>query len=56
MDADRTRVPGVMKALSVRAGGPLKPGFGLSGDIQISSILSSRLEQVIARAMVCGVE
>jgi hypothetical protein len=33
--------------LSGRAGGPLKPGFGLSGDVQISSgdfsFLSDRL-------------
>ena len=31
-------------AHSSPAGGPLKPGFGLSGDVQIVSILSSRLE------------
>jgi hypothetical protein len=34
----------------------LKPGFGLSGDVQIFSILSSRPEQIIANAMICGVE
>ena len=37
-------------------GGPLKPGFGLSGDVQIPPILSSRREQIIAKAMICGVE
>jgi hypothetical protein len=37
-------------------GGPLKPDFGLSGDVQISSILSSRPEEIIAKAMICGVE
>jgi len=37
-------------------GGPLKPGFGLSGDVQISSILSSRPEQITARAVTCEVE
>jgi hypothetical protein len=37
-------------------GGPLKPGFGLSGGVQISSILSSRQEQITARAVICGVE
>ena len=29
-------------------GGPFKTGFGLIGDIQIFSILSSRPEQIIA--------
>jgi len=29
-------------------GGPLKPDFGLSGNVQISPILSSRPEQIIA--------
>jgi hypothetical protein len=42
--------------VSTRTGGPLKPGFGLSGDVQISSILSSRPEQITARAVICGVE
>src|SRR5438552_2481839 len=37
-------------------GGSLKPGFGLSGDIQSPSILSSRPKQIIAKAMICGVE
>jgi len=36
--------------------GPLKPGFGLSGDVQIFSILSSRPKQIIARAVIFGVE
>ena len=40
----------------MRAGGLLKPGFGLSGDVQISPTLSSRPEQIIAKAMICGVE
>jgi len=38
------------------ARGPFKPGFGLSGHIQILSTLSSRPEQIIAKAMICGVE
>ena len=37
-------------------GSPLKPGFGTSGDVQISSILSSRPEQITAKAVTCGVE
>jgi len=37
-------------------GGPLKPGFGLSGYLQISAILSSRPEQIAAKAVICGVE
>jgi hypothetical protein len=39
-----------------KSGGPLKPAFGLSGDVPISPTLSSRPEQIIAKAMVCGVE
>jgi len=31
------------------AGGPFKPGFGLSGDVPISPTLSSRPEQIIAK-------
>jgi hypothetical protein len=38
------------------ARGPFKPGFGLSGHIQILSTLSSRPEEIIANAMICGVE
>ena len=34
----------------------LNTGFGLSGDVQILSILSSRPEQITARAVICGVE
>src|SRR5208282_5294719 len=37
-------------------GGPLKPGVGLSGDVQISPTLSSRPEQITASAVICGVE
>jgi hypothetical protein len=33
----------------ITAGGPFKPGFGLSGDVQISSTLSSRPERIIAK-------
>ena len=39
-----------------REGGPLKPGFGLSGDVQISPTLSSRPEQITARAVIREVE
>ena len=36
---------------------PLKPAFGLSGDVQIPFLtLSSRPEQIIAKAMIRGVE
>jgi hypothetical protein len=34
----------------------LNTGFGLSGDAQISPTLSSRPEQIIAKAMICRVE
>jgi hypothetical protein len=30
---------------------PLKPGFGLTGDVQISAILSSCPKQITAKAM-----
>lgn len=42
----------IAKSLKIKpdaAGGPLKPGFGLSGDVQISPTLSSRPEQIIAK-------
>jgi hypothetical protein len=40
----------------VLAGGPFKPAFGLSGHVQIPSTPSSRPEQIIAKAMIRGVE
>ena len=40
---------GVSFARSSRTAGALKPGFGLSGDVLIFSILSSRPEQITAR-------
>jgi len=43
-------------SIARRTGGPLKPAFGLSGDVQMSPTLSSRPEQIIAKAMICGVE
>ena len=44
------------RSFRLQAGGPLKPGFGSSGDVQIFSTLSSRPEQITARAAICGVE
>ena len=38
------------------ARGPLKPNFGLSGDVHIARPLSSRPEEIIANAMMYGVE
>jgi hypothetical protein len=35
---------------------PLKPAFGPSGNVQTPSTLSSRPEQIIAKAMIRGVE
>jgi hypothetical protein len=48
--AQRNLLPPQAEASS---GGPLKPGFGLSGDVQI---LSSRPETDHRKAMICGVE